>query len=694
MVASTIARRAASKPRTAAQPWRGSHGDIWVTDLMLQQAMQRYHRAVARLDYRSHSTHPSPLEGRRRESKRRITGALHQPTPTTPFWEFAVSYKPNDFTWLPPTTLESRNSRERPKGRLSSALPWLYGEMPGPPPDVPQPMAEVMPESATSMAEATAESTINMEEPMAESTASIAESTKQQPPEASTNNPSLGHEFRQSLLQMSSPTKTQLFRAMHIYCGQVEQQLQCGQLTPEGLSDALLWAADPTVREVLQNRGHFSATDISIRRRLVDVFLEWANAQATSDRALLAYWWSLLRSLDRVKDWTTVDPLLVMDVFKNLPSEMRRSPAASPLLAEAASVMSRKPSVYTPDFVELGFLFDVVHFARKQFVELSTKMPSRGDDLIMLFTTARKSSWWRQLEAFSKKNDVHEGLGPRLFRLLMLRRFVALGLVRPSEARQFLNVEWSRVQWAKLVKKISGHHMRDQAIYNMVRAAKLLGRQGCLHGLVKTTTIPIHARVRLVTHLNDANLAWELWHSVPREHKLSRCGSKLPSWRTTKWTFFIPRLIRQSNEPGQLNTVWDMLGGYDSFWNCNGSEKERKNKVRLVNGFARELAAAPGQSYRTRLRHVLRCRWLQRCNPKGGEVAVVSKILVEMVTNRHIGSPGFVGSQGYLEWVVRLTREAEGEEKAREVYRMLSGWRATVERTRPDLHVMPLRWLP
>ncbi|KAL7925037.1 hypothetical protein ACQKWADRAFT_284855 [Trichoderma austrokoningii] len=119
--------RSAAQCRSAI-PQRASA--VWITDSMLRQAIEHYHRQfVVPASCRLLNSHSGPLESRRRQlGKRSMTGIMPSSSTYTPPWHFDVAWIPSEWKWEPPTTVEERRKKKQavsPSALFDGLLSWL-----------------------------------------------------------------------------------------------------------------------------------------------------------------------------------------------------------------------------------------------------------------------------------------------------------------------------------------------------------------------------------------------------------------------------------------------------------------------------------------------------------------------------------------------------------------------------------------
>ncbi|KPM45477.1 hypothetical protein AK830_g1014 [Neonectria ditissima] len=117
---------------------------IWISDAMLRQAIERYHRSSSQT-CRTLSSCPGPIESRRRLGKRHMTAIIPDSRSLPPPWSIEFPLRPGEWKWEAPNTVGERLQNRKkfsPRRLLDRLIGWLEDrsqDTPSPDMSAPQP---------------------------------------------------------------------------------------------------------------------------------------------------------------------------------------------------------------------------------------------------------------------------------------------------------------------------------------------------------------------------------------------------------------------------------------------------------------------------------------------------------------------------------------------------------------------------
>ncbi|KEY71104.1 hypothetical protein S7711_00926 [Stachybotrys chartarum IBT 7711] len=666
-----LQRSSVQCPRTASQPWPASQVGVWITDLMLDRAIERWQRAALQHRRRRLNTYAGPLESRRRLGKRHLTGFVPSASTQPTLWP--CIFIPNEYSWQwrPPTSPEAREKKkqETDKEPLSLSrlfnilLDWLDDSAPVKP-FLEPPTTELI-----------------TTRPQALAYASMLHSEVLR----------LRRELAGLPLPLESAT---LDRLCEECCSGIEQRIHNGQFTAKSVAFAF-HPLSCQLQDRLQHRAVRGRIDDFIRRGML---LALAESHSLLDLDLsFVLWYTFFQGFGTIKgNWSKNEALLFCKTIQMAPTYVRselpiKHLCRGMMCALQAFSRDQSPSEDIGAAMHLGATFGSLHVSEQMELENALR------PTLQRAPNARLRYFWVLAKAADPGTPMgtsvshhRQKLPSAQVLLVVLVRLVSTGTISEEEAKRIITQD---TPWVWVVRGIMQSEKRDTSLEELFFIVKKLGYPRYLHSVVRLAwhpDMPLSLLQRQVFDQDDHVLALMMWRGVSNGLKNDHMGQRRPEWHWKAWSRFVERMISDRQpDSRKLRRMWEVMDLSPYRPPADGQAyPDAAEKAQFLDHIAGWLVGARHLSDRVVLRHVGRCAWLQRVL-QGKMSDQVLGHLTEVIT-RDL-EDGKHGWRPRLEWLVRLVDETKGELEADKVLRLLEGWREVIRQNRPDLKIHRLR---
>ncbi|KND89499.1 hypothetical protein TOPH_05844 [Tolypocladium ophioglossoides CBS 100239] len=673
--------------RTVSQRAAASQVGVWVTDSMLAQAIEQYHRAIM-LPCRRISSHTGPFESRRRLGKRHMTGLMPTSSAYPPIWQFDVPSTTGMPQWEAPTAPSYRRQKNQQltvSGLFNNLISWL--ENPGADKPFIPPLADIA-TAGTVAVEALALDNTAEQEAIPETWVREAAPSRDLPREIM--------KLRTSIHTLDEANEETLFRLCRTCRRSLRRRVERRDLSIEALVAALdpLDLATRSRIPVLETANRIAAM---IRRTLLSAM---ADVQKRDGNAVSHELWMTLAEKICDTNGTNHDIQLFWRLMDVMPASLRAQIPSDQIAGLARAFVTAQAnrhnlfSHWSARAARFSNALRNLSAVQRQYLDDSMKSFLQQQDWVT--EAARRLRFaWQIIKAYDTRATTQEFLaayrasvepGVRLHSMqlwqLLAARAIATGAIEREQSKMLMEAEYVSMsqRWTGLVLALLASKNRDSGMRELCV---------CINGIGEFETIaqaltspPLrHMRVDAVQAMaaacNDHNQAVQLYDSIAVKDGSRR---ELGRWDWAAWTKYIERMIKDPKmEPMR---VWQVLNlarpsGKES---CpKAAAGEVKAKAQLLDQMGQWYMEASHLNDRQVLRHVQRCVSCQRSLTNG----VSSQTLANVagIVTRDL-EKGERGRTTRMEWLVGMVAQAHGADEAESTVKALKGWRWAIERAR------------
>ncbi|PTB67120.1 hypothetical protein BBK36DRAFT_19708 [Trichoderma citrinoviride] len=682
--------------RSAAQcPPRGivsPHSSaIWITDAMLRQAIDRYHRQFsAAAPCRRISSHSGPLESRRRPlGKRSMTGIMPSSATYPPLWHFDVAWVPSECKWEPPSTVEERKRRKQsigPSALFERLISWLEKS------DADKPFIQPPPEEAIVASASTGEATV-----AATAEAIAAEYVYQDVP-IPARVPRVLKELRRRVARLDVVDEKALEVRLRLFQRKYFRKMETASLSVEEMR-LLMDPLDQASRDRISNpkmadwlitrirRSLLTGLDIAQREApdsvvLPDLWTTFAAIVCSSgggyqnirlSRKMMSLMPASIRAQVQMEDLSTLARSFVVAQASNNNLLSGWIGAASQF-GEALSTLS--PMQLHGIDAEISTLF----LQHEQDVEASRRLR-----FAWLMAKAYNSTWTNEefVQSYRDLIASHEiDLGSVQLWQLIVARLKSAEVIGTTAHFEVTRTEYSSLsqRWAALFSAIHGLPSANKVLPELYGFFKDINRTDALiHAIssLPASRMTIDTARTIATICDDHRLALQLYEAV--RARLGQDSQITTSWGWEAWVPYLERIIKDPEITRPLH--WEILDlpriTTPPDAHPDEAAREIQAKMALVDRIGQWYMEGPHLNNRQLLRRLERCVGVQRALVNAASPQVLARV-AEVVTRDLQG--GDWGRTTRLRWLLGMVAETHGEKQAGDVSRTLEGWRRMVDR--------------
>ncbi|UNI21041.1 hypothetical protein JDV02_007069 [Purpureocillium takamizusanense] len=679
-------RRVASRRATASSPV-----GIWVTDSMLAQAIEQYHRTVLPPCRRPLNSHAGPLESRRRAGKRHMTGLMSTSSAFPPIWQFDVpsSSIPQ---WEAPTAPSYRRQKNKQlgvSGLFNNLMGWLENS------DADKTPVSSTTDPATAGVVAMEALAVSADAPLDQ--APEDRSREAAPPQGL---PTEIAELRAHICGLAEATETALYRLCTTCRRSLRQRIGRGELTVDGL----LLALDPldlTTRSRIPSVTTANKMAAMLRRTILA-----AMSDARQRNALLVApeLWSTLAQQVCGTSADNHDVQLFWRLMNVMPPSLRAQIPQTQLAAFTYAFVAAQANRHNlfPHWSARAARFSnaiqKLDGSQRQSLDEAMERYLQEQDWVSEISRRMRFSWLiikaydptattRQFIA-SQKAAMEPSVRLNSMQLwqFLAARLVATGTLDRERGKALMETEYNAMsqRWTQLVMAVLTSKNRDNGLREVC---------ACLNGIGEfdtaaqaLTSAPIrHLRMDAIQAIamacNDHNQAVQLYEAVELKE-----GSrhKVRAWKWSTWSAYVEGMIKDPMmDPARvwqvLNLKRHSVSGRVARPEVAADDDEVKAKTQLLDQMGRWFMEAPHLNNRQVLRQVQRCVASQRALTNGVSSRTLANV-AEVVT-RDLDK-GERGRTSRIRWLVGMVEQTHGADGARRAAKALQGWRWTIDRSR------------
>ncbi|KAH0491394.1 hypothetical protein TgHK011_002828 [Trichoderma gracile] len=680
--------------RSAAQcPPRGivsSSSAVWITDAMLRQAIDRYHRQFSpAASCRRISSHSGPLESRRRQlGKRNMTGIMPSSATYSPLWHFDVAWVPSECKWEPPSTVEERRRKKQsigPSALFESLISWLEKS------DADKPF--IQPPPADNIV----------------SSASTSEATVPAPPEITTSE----HFYQDAPIPAKVPRELSALRYSISLLDTIDEKALEGLLKPfqrdyflrmetANLSVEelrfLMEPLDQASRDIISDPKLVNLLIARIRRSVL-TGLEIAQTRVPKSVTLPDLWTTFASIVcssgsgyQNIRIFRKALSIMPADIRAQIPMYEITTLARSSLVAQASS--RNLHPLWTRVASQFGEALSNLDRLQLQNLdlEINALISEREQDVEetgmlrfawLMFKAYNSAATNAEIAQSYRELIASHGMGLASAQLwqVIVARLKSAELMSTITHFELTRTKYSSPsqRWAALFSAIHGLPNATDVLSELYGFFRDINRTGTLMHAVTSlpvSRVSIDTARTIATACDDHRLALQLYESI--RARLGR-DSRVTPWGWEAWVPYIERIIKDPEITRPVH--WELLDlprvATPPDADPEDIAREIQAKMALVDRIGQWYMEAPHLNERQLLRRLHRCVSVQRALAKAVSPQVLARV-AEVVT-RDL-QEGDWGRTTRLRWLLSIIAQTHGEKQAGDVSRTLEGWRRMVDR--------------
>ncbi|KAL6887909.1 hypothetical protein GGI43DRAFT_262471 [Trichoderma evansii] len=671
--------------RTSAQcrpaiPQRASA--VWITDSMLRQAIEHYHRQFAvPASCRLLSSHSGPLESRRRQLNRRnMTGIIPSSSTYTPLWHFDVAWIPSEWKWEPPTTVEERKRKKQainPSALFDGLISWLE-KSDGDKPFI-QPPADVAVSNMSNM--------------------SVGEATAVEPPYH--DNP-IPTELPQELVVLRARIATletinseELDRLRKAFRRDYLRRMEEALISVEGLRLAME-PLDQATREKISDPRMADWLIARVRRSLL-TGLDVAQKKNSDDATVKELWMTFSAiicssegSYQDIRLFNRMLSLMPDSIRIQIPTDQIFNLTRSFVLAQASS--SNLSTRWIATAALFGEAISRLHPVQLQ--GLDSDIPTLSSqreideerDRRLLFswliakaynptTTNQEFIQSYQDLAASREIDLRH---LQLWQLIV-GRLKSTGAIEPNVHSELIRTKYSSLsrRWIDLFSAIHSLPHSTSILTELLNFFKGIDQTDALISALSSlhiSRVSIDTVRTIATVCDDHKLALQLYEAL--RSQLGQ-GEHITTWGWEAWVPYLERIIKDPEITQPVH--WDVLNlprlaatSQKAAADPEEIAREIQAKMALLDKMGQWYMEASHLNDRQVLRRLQRCASVQRALTRNVSSQVLAQV-TEVVT-RDL-QRGQWGRTTWLQWLLGMVAQKHGDEHASDVLKTIKGWR-------------------
>ncbi|EHK50030.1 hypothetical protein TRIATDRAFT_314866 [Trichoderma atroviride IMI 206040] len=661
---------------------------IWITDSMLRQAIEHYHRQFAApASCRLLSSHSGPLESRRRQlGKRNMTGIMPSSSTYTPLWHFDVAWIPSEWKWEPPTTVEERKKKKQainPSALFDGLISWLE-KSDGDRPFI-QPPADVAVSNMSSMS-------------AGEAAAAVEPPYHDGP--IPTELPQELVVLRASIATLETINSEALDRLRKGFRRNYLRRMEKVPISVEGLRLAME-PLDRATRDKLSDPKLADWLFGRIRRSL----LAGLNAaqKKNSDQAAVRELWLAFATIicssggsyQNVRLFNRMLSLMPDSIKIHIPTDQIFNLARSFIVTQATS--SNLSASWKATAVQFGQALSMLHPTQLQSLDddihtfLSQQEMGQERERRLLFSWLLAEAYnpattnQEFVQSYQRLTASHE-IDLRHLQLwqLVVARLKATGAIDGNLHTEITRIEYSSLsqRWAALFSAIHSLPNASSILTELFNFFKGINQTDALPSALPSLPISrtsVDCVRTIATACDDHRLALQLYEAL--RSRLGQ-GEQLTAWGWEAWVPYLERIIKDPEITRPVH--WEMLKlsrlaatAQRTTPDPEEIAREIQAKMALLDKMGQWYMEASHLNDRQVLRRLQRCASVQRALTRNVSSQVLAQV-TEVVT-RDL-QRGQWGRTTWLQWLLGMVAQKHGDEHASDVLKTIKGWRWMIDR--------------
>ncbi|KAL7960862.1 hypothetical protein V8C34DRAFT_274954 [Trichoderma compactum] len=681
-----LVRGAAMPVRSAAQcrpVRRVSHSSaVWITDSMLRQAIEHYHRQFsAAASCRRLSSHSGPLESRRRQlGKRSMTGIMPSSSAYPPLWHFDVAWVPSEWKWEPPSTVEERKRKKQaisPSALFDGLISWLE-KSDADKPFIQPPSADITLCSVSSGEATAAEYAYD----------DVSMSTKL-PRELAV--------LRDRILLLETVDDAALEKLRKLFRRDYCLRMETASLSVEQLRLSME-PLDQILRDKISDPKMADGFVARIRRILL-TGLGVAQKRNPDNIAVLDLWMTFANIVcttgggyQNIRLFKRMMSLMPAWVRSQIPMDQISTLAQYYVMAQASSGNLSKR--WTATAAQFGEALSMLSPTQKQTLDADmTALFSQQEQDLEISRKLRFS--WLMAKAYNPTTTNEEftqsyrdlimshEIDPRHAQLwqIIIGRLRSTGIISDHAHSELTQTQYSSLaqRWVALFSTIHGLPNASNLLTELYSFFKDVNQTDALiHALssLPLSRISIDSARTIATACDDHRLALQLYESLRL-----RLGqeSHITTWGWEAWAPYVERIIKDAEITRPVHWEAMDLARLATAPTAAPEEisREIQAKMALVDSMGQWYLEAAHLNDRQKLRRLQRCASVQRALTRAVSPQVLARV-ADVVT-RDL-QRGEWGRTTWLQWLLGMIAQTHGDKHASDVSKTLDGWRWMVER--------------
>lgn len=662
---------------------------VWITDSVLRQAIEHYHRQFAvPASCRLLSSHSGPLESRRRQlGKRNMTGIMPSSSTYTPLWHFDVAWIPSEWKWEPPTTVEERKKKKQnmsPSALFDGLISWLEKSDGDKPFIQPPPAADI--------------ALSNM------SNTSAGEAAAVEPPYHDIPMPmELPQELvvlRACIASLETINSVALDRLRRAFRRDYLRRMEEALISVEGLRLAME-PLDQATREKISDSRMADWLIARIRRSLL-TGLDVAQTKNYDDAAMRELWTTFATvicssggSYQNVRLFKRMLTLMPDSIKIHITTDQIFNLARSFLVAQAGS--SNLSTRWIATAAQFGEALSMLHPAQLQSLDsdihalFSQQEISEDGDRRLLFSwliaKAYNPSTINQefIQSYRDLNASRE-IDLRHLQLwqLIVARLKSTGVIEANVHSELTRTEYTSLsqRWIALFSAVHSLPNASSILTGLLNFFRDIGQIDALISALSSlpiSRVSIDSVRTIVTVCQDHKLALQLYEAL--RSRLGQ-GAQITSWGWEVWVPYLERIIKDPEITRPVH--WEVLdlprlaaASRRATADPEEIAREIQAKMALLDKMGQWYMEAAHLNDRQVLRRLQRCASIQRALTRNVSSQVLAQV-TEVVT-RDL-QRGQWGRTTWLQWLLGMVAQKHGDEHAGDVLKTIKGWRWMIDR--------------
>lgn len=661
---------------------------VWITDSMLRQAIEHYHRQFAvPASCRLLSSHFGPLESRRRQlGKRNMTGIMPSSSTYTPPWHFDVAWIPSEWKWEPPTTVEERKKKKQainPSALFDGLISWLE-KSDGDKPFI-QPPADI--------------AVSNMSNVFAGEAAAAVEPPSYDIP-IPTELPQELAVLRASIATLETMNSEALDRLRKLFRRDYLRRMEETVISIEGLRLAME-PLDQATRDKISDPKMADWLIARVRRTLL-TGLDVAQ-EKNPDKAAVRELWTTFASIICSSGGSYQNVRLFKRMLSLMPDSIKAQIAKDQIFNLTRSFVVAQAA---SNNLFTHWKATAAQFGQALSMLQPTQLQSLNDDIRVFFSQQEMSQerdrkllfpWliakaynpittnqefiqsYRRLTACRETDLRHLQLWQ-----LIVARLKATGAIEGSVHSELTRIEYSSLsqRWIALFSAVQSLSNANSVLAELFNFFKGIDQTDALISALSSlpiSRISIDSVRTIATACDDHKLALQLYEAL--RSRLGQ-GEQITTWGWEAWVPYLERIIKDPEITRPVH--WEILSlprlaatAQKATADPEEIAREIQAKMALLDKMGQWYMEASHLNDRQVLRRLQRCASVQRALTRSVSSQVLAQV-TEVVT-RDL-QRGRWGRTTWLQWLLGMVAQKHGDEHASDVLKTIKGWRWMIDR--------------